>query len=171
MESWDMDKRINELLSRKWALLTRKNVKAIGNSYPGVYILAYTEKDIKDQVPALHDVYYIGMSNAKAGLQSRLNQFMDGIEKGKGHSAGNRFFKKINNGIPYSGSSKKEKLYFCALTIETNGYKETRTPEDLRMMGEICRLEYYLMAKFKSQFGSKTLSEVNNYGEPELNKK
>ena len=161
MENLDIDKNIGELLSRKWALLTRENVKAIGNNYPGVYILAYTEKDIRGQIPDLNDIFYIGMSNAQEGVRDRLKQFMNGIEKGVGHSAGNRFFKEINNGKPYNAQKSEDKLYFCALTIEANVHKKTRTPEDLRMMGEICKLEYYLMAHFKSVTGK----------EPELNKK
>ena len=101
------------------------------------------------------------MSNARKGLTSRVKQFLNGIEKNGSHSAGMRFYKENSNGIAFSECNHLGKCYIVSSTFKCDVHKLTRTPNDLRIMGDISRLEYEIIAHIK---------EVTNE-EPKLNKK
>jgi hypothetical protein len=101
------------------------------------------------------------MTNARKGLTSRVQQFVNGIEKHTSHSAGMRFYKENSKSISFSECKHLEKFYIVSLGFKCDVNKLTRTPNDLRIMGEICRLEYYLLAYIK---------EITK-SEPKLNKK
>lgn len=156
-----MEEKIHEVLSKKWEPLL-ENYKSIENgNYPGVYLLAFTSENIEGKIVNPSDIYYVGMSNAKKGLISRVQQFVNGIEKNGSHSGGMRFFKEISKGVPYSKCNHQQKFYIVSLPFPCDVKKNSRTPNDLRIMGDICRFEYYLLAHIK---------ELTN-SEPILNKK
>jgi hypothetical protein len=100
------------------------------------------------------------MSNAKNGVKSRLKQFLLGVEKGTSHSAGMRFKKEKDQ------KEWNSNFYFAAKGYECNVIKtaigdQSRDANDLRIMGDVAKLEYELLAIYK---------EVMNK-EPDLNKK
>lgn len=156
-----MKKEIQTLLGKKWESVHDNNIKIEDGHFPGVYFIAWTKNNLSGKSIKLADIFYVGMSNAQAGLSSRINQFKAGIEKGKGHSGGNRFYKEFCGGVPFSKTNHKNKFYIASLTFECNVFKETRTPKDLRIMGKICHIEYLLLAYIKENLGK----------EPILNKK
>jgi hypothetical protein len=156
-----MEQEVEKILEKKWQPLFG-NFKEIENGkYPGVYLIAWTEKNLTGQEIELEDIFYVGMSNARKGLLSRLKQFIDGVEKNNGHSAGMRFFKEYSNNVSLSKMQTGKRFYIVTSTFECDVNKKTRTANDLKVMGDICRLEYYLLAAIKERIGK----------EPELNKK
>ncbi|MES1181953.1 MAG: hypothetical protein ABUL44_04070 [Flavobacterium sp.] len=171
----NLKEEIEKILEKEWKFfptLPGDSIDIEDGHQPGVYLIArtndseITKRKVKDR---LEDIFYVGMSNSLKGVAGRLNQFKNAIEKGKGHSGGNRFFKdgKYCNGVPFSKfepkSGKKEEFYVVSLTFKCIVSKESRKVEHLEIMGEICCLEYYLLAHIKH-------NRKDNQ-EPELNKK
>lgn len=156
-----MEEEIQKILNLKWKPLL-ENLKNIEDgNFPGIYLLAFTEKNLEGKTVEPIDIFYVGMTNAKKGLTSRIQQFVNGIEKQTSHSAGMRFYKENSNGIAFSESNHIENFFIVSLAFQCDVNKLTRTPNDLRIMGNICKLEYYLLAHIK---------EVTRE-EPKLNKK
>jgi hypothetical protein len=62
-----------------------------GLRYPGVYILAISPSDLSGQ-PFFWkpEIVYVGMTNARGGLKSRLRQFDNAIQWKEGHGGGSR---------------------------------------------------------------------------------
>ena len=156
-----MKEKIQEILNKKWKPLLESYKNIEDGNYPGIYLLAFTDKDLDGQKVEPNDIFYVGMSNARKGVKSRVKQFLNGIEKNGSHSAGMRFYKENSKGTAFSDCNHPEKFYIVSSTFKCDVDKRTRTPNDLKIMGEICRLEYYLLAYIK---------EVTN-AEPKLNKK
>jgi len=156
-----MEEKIQEILNKKWKPLLENYKDIEDGNYPGIYLLAFTDKNLDGEIVKPSDIYYVGMSNARKGLTSRVKQFLNGIEKNGSHSAGMRFFKENSNGIAFSECNHLGKFYIVSSTFKCNVHKLTRTPSDLRIMGDICRLEYQIIAHIK---------ELTN-AEPKLNKK
>ncbi len=96
-----------------------------------------------------------------AGISKRLRQFIGAIKTGKGHSAGNRFFRKMTKKKDYSKMRKKDTFFVASLAIPCKTEKEKRKAEDLRKMGLVAALEYYCLARIR---------DVSSK-EPKLNKK
>lgn len=156
-----MKEKIQEILNKKWEPLLENYKNIEDGNYPEIYILAFTDKNLSGQRANPNDIFYVGMSNARKGIKSRVKQFLNGIEKNGSHSAGMRFYKENSKGIAFSNCNHLEKFFIVSSAFECDVNKGTRTPNDLRIMGEICRLEYHLLAHIK---------EVTN-AEPALNKK
>ena len=156
-----MEEEIQKILAKRWHLLFDNLEKIENGQYPGVYLIAWTNENLSGQKIKLEDIFYVGMSNARKGLSSRLKQFINGVEKNNGHSAGMRFFKEYSNNVSYSQLGLDKIFYIVAYTFQCDVNKNSRTPKDLRIMGEICRLGYFLLAHIKEKIGK----------EPELNKK
>lgn len=156
-----VEKLVESLLSKKWTNLQSKSLSAEEGKYPGVYILAYSDSDLEGKEIDINNIFYIGMSNSLGGVNQRLRQFLAGIEKGCCHSAAKRFFRDYSNSIPYSKLENRKTFYVAYISIRCQVRKLNRTPDDLRMMGEVTRLEYYLFAHLKEIFKK----------EPELNKR
>lgn len=156
---------VKYILKQKWKLLEKKNIDYINSKYPGVYVIAWSDNEtLIEKYVLWEDIYYIGMSNAKAGVQGRLKQFSNGITNGIGHSAANRWYREINRNESYK-LENKQKFYFAYILIDCNVHKENRSPHDLRKMGEVTKLEYELMSLYKEN----VKNNFNN--EPEGNKK
>jgi len=156
-----MEEKIQEILKKKWKPLLENYKKIDDGNYPGIYLLAFSEKNLEEEIVKPSDIFYVGMSNARKGLTSRVQQFINGIEKNGSHSAGMRFYKENSKSIAFSKCNHLENFYMVSLPFKCNVNKLTRTPNDLRIMGEVCLLEYYLLAHIKEITGS----------EPKLNKK
>jgi hypothetical protein len=127
--------------------------------YPGVYVLAYSDKALAGQPVEAEDIFYVGMSNAS--INQRLSQFIRGIEDGKHHSGAGRFFHEYAKRIPYSQLPNTKVFFVAFITIPCIVDKKSRKAQDLKKMGEVARLEFYILAHIKEKL----------LVEPELNKK
>jgi len=117
-----------------------------GLRFPGVYALAISEEDIAGAAFSWRqEIIYVGMSNAKGGLKSRLQQFDNTIRGREGHGGGQRVRFKHPD---YSAIAPR--LFVSVWPIECN--VESGDPEDLRGMGEVARLEYECFARFAETF-------------------
>jgi hypothetical protein len=154
----DIEALIQELLSKKWTNLHSNYIHQPDGEYPGVYILAYSDKPLEGEQVQEQDIFYVGMTHA--GIVRRLGQFIRGLEEGGHHSGANRFFNDYARQIPYNQLPKK-RFFVASIAIPCVVDKQARTPLDLRKMGEVTRLEYYVLAHIKERLGV----------EPELNKK
>jgi hypothetical protein len=157
-------KEMNELLAKffrqKWQLFSDE-IRLGLPSDPGVYALAYTTSNLAGQTVKTTDVFYVGMSNASQGLKQRLNQFHRGIRKGDMHSGGMRFLKNYLKGTSYDPARSRKKFWVAHLSLPCDVKKERRTPNDLRTMGKVSCLEYFILARVRQGTGD----------EPELNLK
>jgi len=137
----------------KWARW-KDRAELPGQSYPGVYALAISEADISGKPFSwLASVIYVGMTNARGGLKSRLAQFDRTIKGGDGHGGGRRVRFKHSDYEALTG-----KLYVAIRPFECDVTSET--PADLRVMGEVARYEYECFALFVETFGH--LPEFND---------
>ena len=112
-----------------------------GISYPGIYIVAISSKDISGSPFSFTDeVVYIGMTNAVSGLRGRLVQFDNTIaRKHCQHGGADRVLYKHQD---YLALSKT--LYVALQHFECT--PESATPADLRAMGRVANAEFECMA-------------------------
>jgi hypothetical protein len=146
----DIKSSLKTLFTQKWIALEDYQ-KLTNGKYPGVYLLAYTNKNMMGKRVAPDHVYYVGMSRSRGGIYQRLYQYKQGIENGKSHSAAIRFFHKVAKGKPYSRLPNKKKFYVASISIPCVVDKSKRTAFDLKKMGEVARLEYYALAHIKNK--------------------
>ncbi|MCD6340363.1 MAG: hypothetical protein J7L51_00220 [Desulfurococcales archaeon] len=134
----------------KWAERTTLN----GLNYPGIYVIAISRRDISGTpFQWCSEIVYIGMTNAKGGLKSRLKQFDNTIKGGDGHGGGQRFrFKYPNHNriVPL--------LYIAVCPFKCD--VTSNNPVDLRIMGNVAKQEYECFAVFVDMFGK--LPEFND---------
>ena len=153
--------KIKDLFVKKWTNLLKDYGNLENCQFPGVYILAYTEKNLEGKPLDIKDIFYVGMSNSRGGVKQRLKQFINGIHKNHGHSAGNRFFKEYGKGEPFNILKDKKTFFVASLSLPCKVHKNKRSPEDLRKMGQVAKFEYEVLAYIKENLNR----------EPELNKK
>ena len=131
---------------------SRNNLK--GRKYPGVYCIAISNDDLKykrfDWIP---EIKYIGMTNSRAGLIGRLQQFDNTIIGKKGHGGADRFRYKFND-----YQSLVSKLYVSIWFFECD--VASNSPEDLEIMGEVAKLEYVSFAEYVKKY--QKLPEFND---------
>ena len=73
--------KLQTLFNKKWTNLL-ENYKDLKNGqYPGVYILAFTTKNLEGKPIKVKDVFYVGMSNSLGGVKQRLRQFCKLLSK------------------------------------------------------------------------------------------
>lgn len=143
---------VGRLFRSRWRDLYEDCSRLPNGEYPGVYLLAYSNKRLLGESVREKDVFYVGMSHA--GVSARLKQFIRATETGKGHSGGDRFFRDRMH--------KRGKNFFVtSISLLCEAQKETRKPVDLRKMGLVAALEYYCLARILEKCGE----------EPALNKK
>ncbi len=119
---------------------TRNNLK--GRKYPGVYCLAVSDANLKDKrFDWIPEIKYIGMTNSKAGLIGRLQQFDNTIIGKKGHGGADRFRYKFSD-----YQSLVTKLYVSIWFFECD--VASHSPKDLKIMGEVAKLEYVSFAEY-----------------------
>ncbi len=150
---------VNQLFASRWLDLFDQHSKLHDIGFPGVYLLAYSTKQLQGNRVRPKDVFYVGMTHA--GLSKRLNQFMKGIENGQHHSGAKRFFIENTKRKGFKRLRSKKRFFVASLSIKCNYKKSGRTPEDLRRMGLVTALEYYVLAHLREKLGK----------EPKLNKK
>jgi len=121
---------------------------------PGVYAIALSDADIAGTAFSWRpEVIYVGMTNAKGGLKSRLQQFDNTIKGRTGHGGGHRVrFKHPDY------ATLAPKLYVSVHPHECD--VESNQPRDLRIMGDVAKHEYECFAIFVETF--KRLPEFND---------
>ena len=136
-----------------WMRWSERKVLA-GLNYPGVYALAISPTDISGQAFSWQqEIVYIGMTNSKGGLKSRLQQFDNTIKGGDGHGGGHRVrFKHPDY------AKLTEQLYVSVCPEECD--VASNSPSDLRVMGKVTSDEYECFALFVEAFGH--LPEFND---------
>ena len=114
--------------------------------FPGVYVIVLSDPDISGAAFSWRpEVIYVGMTNSKGGLKSRLQQFDNTIMGGNGHGGGHRVrFKHPDYG------TLAPRLYVSVWPHECN--VESNRPVDLRIMGDVVKLEYECLAVFVETF-------------------
>lgn len=129
----------------KWN--NRNNLDQI--TYPGVYAIALLEtKDISGQkFEFREEIIYIGMTNSRGGLQSRLRQFDNTIThpNRNEHSAAERVIYKHQE-----NKDLKNQLYvsICPFKCDVN----SNHPDDIRTIGDIKQCESYCIAEYKAKW-------------------
>ena len=152
-----VERLVTRLFTSRWQDL-EDSIKLKGGRYPGVYLLAYEGQQLRGARVRPQKVFYVGMTHA--GLSRRLKQFMKGIESGEHHSGGKRFFIEVTRRKGYSRLRAKKRFFFAAIPVLCKYKKHDRDAEDLRRMGLVTALEYFVLAHILEKCGK----------EPELNK-
>ncbi len=125
-----------------------------GMNYPGVYAIAVSETDILGEpFRWIEEIVYVGMTNSKGGLKSRLRQFDRTIKGGKGHGGAVRVRFK------HARYSKLAPTLYVAVKPFSCDVSSNR-PTDLRIMGEVAQHEYECFARFATEF--RRLPEFND---------
>ena len=130
----------------KWN--NRNNLDQI--TYPGVYAIALLEtKDISGQkFEFREEIIYIGMTNSRGGLQSRLRQFDNTIThpNRQEHSAAQRV---INT--HQENKDLKNQLYVSISPFKCDVI--ANQPDDIRTMGDVNQWERYCLAEYYTNWG------------------
>ena len=135
-----------ELFRSRWRWLHSPDWDAGGQyRYPGVYLLAYDARELAGKRVAVDDVYYIGMSNSAGGVRARLKQFKSALEKGYGHSGGDRCYRR-NKQTPFSQLRSRKRFYFAAWCVPSTSPKASARPL-------VACLEYYAIGHVLTRTG------------------
>lgn len=123
--------------------------------YSGVYAISYNEDDINNNnFNWIREIIYIGMTNSKRGLKSRLKQFDNTIFGKEGlHGGAKRVRYKFKD---YDDLIKHLYVAVCPFKCDVNSNKV----EDLFVMGKVAEYEYVCFAEYVKRFGM--LPEFNN---------
>lgn len=148
------------VFSQRWVNLHTDLERLDEIQYPGIYALAYSGDDLRNERVQEKHVYYVGMSS-HAGVKSRLKQFIKGLEDGGHHSGAKRFFNEVANRVPYTRYKDKQTFYVAAACVPCVSLKAKRTPLDLKKMGVVVAAEQNVLARIRQKTGH----------EPGLNKK
>jgi len=144
---------IPELSFTKWFKWeNRDNIPNV--QYPGVYLIAITDKLLEGIKPQWNDVSYVGMTNSKGGLRSRWRQFDRSIRGKSGHSGGKTIYKLLGN-----YESWPLNLYVASMSVKCNISDPTNI--DYIKMGIVAFYEYEAFAEHYLNVG----------GHPKYNKK
>ncbi len=127
-----------------------------GISYPGIYCIAVSNI-LLNEFKFIQELEYVGMTNSKGGLKSRLNQFDTTIKKKRtNHGGADRFLYEYEN-----YDEVKDNIYVAIQSFECN--TKTPKPNDLRIMGEVAKCEYDCWAIYIEKFGSyPKFNDMNN---------
>lgn len=125
-----------------------------GLAYPGVYVIAISKKDMAGTPFSWEpNIAYVGMTNAKGGLKSRLYQFDVTIKGGRGHGGAHRFrFKHPKYDSLVQNLYVAVRLFQCQVTSDK--------PDDFRIMGDVAKFEYECFALYVEAHGH--LPEFND---------
>ena len=120
-------------------------------TFSGIYAFAIVKFDISDQSFSLRqEIVYFGMTNnSNGGLQTRLKQFKDTIErKTPQHGGAERFLYAYKKGR----KDLEKVLFISVLPVRCN--PSSNEAGDLRKMGRVCSLEYEYQAQYVDKFGT-----------------
>jgi hypothetical protein len=164
----DVNRLLEGLFANTWVRLDDDSVKLPDLHYPGVYVLAYPDENLlqrtmKEELTGQpvreEDIFYVGVSHA--GVRKRLRQFTDGLEDGGHHSGAKRFFQIVAKRTPYSGFAARKPFFVASVSVPCISKKDDRTALDIRKLGIVAQLEWYVLAQVKEK----------THSEPWLNKK
>jgi hypothetical protein len=131
-----------------------KRAGLAGLKCPGVYALAISLTDIAATAFSWRlEIVYVGMTNAKGGLGSRLQQFENTIKGGDGHGGGQRVRFKHSD---YATLNSQLYVSVCPWHCDVT----SNNAADLRIMGEVAKHEYECIALFREAHGC--LPEFND---------
>lgn len=135
----------------KWADRNKLN----DLQYPGTYAISYNKHDISNNsFDWTREIIYIGITNSKRCLKSRLRQFDNTVfGKGNYHSGAKRVRCK------YKDYKKLIKHLYVAVRpfkCDVNSNKE----KDLLIMGKVAEYEYICFSEYVKRFGM--LPKFNN---------
>jgi hypothetical protein len=122
--------------------------------YPGVYLIAISDEELRGKKVRWKHVSYIGMSNSVSGLKGRWNQFQKSIIGKRGHSGGNKVFSQLNHYEQW-----RKKLFVSAMPIVCD--VKDPTPNDQIKMGWVTFLEYEAFSKYNSSVSERTKPPFN----------
>jgi hypothetical protein len=123
--------------------------------FPGVYIIAHSSADLNGAAFSfIPEIIYVGMTNARKGLRSRLRKLDGTLRGGKGHGGAVRVRYKL--GV-FATLAPDLFVSVCAFPCDV----ESNQPSDLRQMGEVALFEYECIARFVETCGGK-LPEFND---------
>jgi hypothetical protein len=162
MKIREIEKLAARLFRKKWERLHGDAFSDPALRFPGVYLLAYSKRDLAQKPVEERDVLYVGMSNAQGGVRVRLKQFRDGIEKNDLHSGARRFYREYQSNRPWSKLKGAKSLFYAAISIECVSEKSKLTPADLRKLGHVCCLEYYVIARVREK--AQRMPPLNKFG-------
>jgi len=142
-------KLVEELFRRNWVHMHEDYSKLEDSEYPGVYVLAYRNEDLRAKRVRESQVYYVGMSHA--GVRKRIKQFIMGLEDGGHHSGAKKFCFKEAHETPYLSLPNKKTFFCSSISIPCISLKRNRSPLDLQKMGIVAQLECYVLARIKEK--------------------
>jgi hypothetical protein len=129
----------------RWVHWARRN-ELDGLRFPGVYVIAISRTSLSNKrFSWTHEIVYVGMTNAAAGLKGRLKQFDNTIVGKTGHGGADRFrhdYPNHKNLVPI--------LYVAVAPFECK--VTSNAPADLITMGDVAKAEYECFAKFARAF-------------------
>lgn len=110
---------------------------------PGVYVLAISRARLNGKPFSWRrDIVYVGMTNSKPGLTSRLKQFDDTISgKRSNHGGAERFRFKHRRYEPLS-----RRLFASVAPVFCD--VKSNKPRDLRLMGKVAEFEFICLARY-----------------------
>jgi hypothetical protein len=156
-----------DLLDQKkfsiWTSWKNKN-NLSGINYPGIYVIAYTSTNLNGtKFSWHHEIIYIGMTNSKGGLRSRLHQ-LDRTLKGKINKHGGA------DRIKYIHSNYDafcENAYVTILPVKCDPSKIE--PQQLIKMSDVPKYEYLCWAEYIDRYGE--LPKFNQKSAPKYSKR
>jgi hypothetical protein len=122
--------------------------------YPGIYAILYSDELLSgNRFSWSKKIIYIGMTNSRGGLRSRLRQFDKTLQGEIKHGGADRvlYRHQVYNQLA-------SLLYLSVLSVPCD--IKSGKPNDLRIMGEVARLEYFCFAEYAERFGR--LPEFND---------
>lgn len=136
---------------KKWSnKRTLKNLK-----FPGIYVIAKSNKNIENKLFGfIREIIYIGMTNSKDGLQNRLKQFEDTLDKKRENHGGAQRVR-----FKYPNSSKLKKDIYVSVNTFTCDPASNKA-KDLLIMGKVAECEYICFAEYVKRFNK--LPEFND---------
>src|SRR3989344_3397510 len=136
-----------------WTLWQNRN-RLDNIKYPGIYILAHTHNDISGRrFEWLEEIIYIGMTNSKGGLNSRMQQFENTIIGKTGHGGAERVRYKHTD---YKGLVCNLYVSVAPFQCDVNSNKAG----DLLIMCKVAEFEYVCFAEYVNRF--ERLPEFND---------
>jgi hypothetical protein len=128
-----------------WVKWNDRN-KLEGIKWPGVYAIVLCDRDIsRTAFEWRGNIIYVGMTNSKGGLKSRLQQFETTIKGGDGHGGARR----VRHQYP-DPETLIPRLYVSINPMDCDVL--SNKPHDLRSMGDVAKLEYECFAQYAEAF-------------------
>lgn len=117
-----------------------------GKKFPGIYAIVISKKNISGlKFTWRKDISYIGMTNSKGGLKSRLNQFDAVLKERSGHGGAERFRYDYEDGKKLASL-----LYVSVISFECDVL--SRKPANLLIMGNVAKAEYEAWAAYSRRY-------------------